>query len=269
MSASSGSLVVSRCSARPGSRKPRKTPEGCCTAFQSSIVTPIERTATTAPVSAGAPMLGARRSKAAVTGIASAAKFVPQRGEKRLGRAAPVQVVSSERASAAAIARCSAPCRRSVRPRKSQRMISTVVRIPAGSSSRPGSATKQSGARIATRRKRRSRTAGDAATAHERRHRRDQLHQAAQERDPDGRGAPARHLALVQFTRVGRERPEALADDHDAVRTGHAAELRQRALRGRRVRERRRRERPPTHSRRKKAVRRVPDGLIPLVVRPT
>ena len=62
-----------------------------------------------------------------MTGIASAAKFVPQRGEKRLGRTAPVHVVSSERSSAAAIARCSAPCRRSVRPRKSQRMISTVV----------------------------------------------------------------------------------------------------------------------------------------------
>ena len=70
--------------------------------------------------------------------------------------------------------------------------------------------------------------AGDAASADERRHRGHQLHQAAQERDPGGRRAPARHLALVQLTRVGRERPVVLADDHDAVRTGHAAELRQR-----------------------------------------
>jgi hypothetical protein len=73
------------------------------------MVTPIETTATSAPVTAGAKTLGARRSKTVVTGIASAAKFVPQRGEKRLGRASPVQAVPSERASAAAIARCSAP----------------------------------------------------------------------------------------------------------------------------------------------------------------
>ena len=156
----------------------------------------------------GAPMLGARRSKAAVTGIASAAKFVPQRGEKRLGRTAPVHVVSSERSSAAAIARCSAPCRRSVRPRKSQRMISTVVRIPAGSSSRPGARRSRAapGSRPAGTGAHeqpatpRPRTSGviDA----------DQLHQAAQERDPDGRRASASASRPRAFHRVGRERPE-------------------------------------------------------------
>ena len=59
VSARSGSLVVSRCSARPGSSRPRRRPEGCCTAFQSSIVTPIETTATSAPVTVGVMMLGA------------------------------------------------------------------------------------------------------------------------------------------------------------------------------------------------------------------
>ena len=55
----------------------------------------------------------------------------------------------------------------------------------------------------------------------------DQLHQAAHERDPGGRAA-LRHLALVQLAGARRERPVVLADDHDAVRAGHAAELRQR-----------------------------------------
>jgi hypothetical protein len=32
----------------------------------------------------------------------------------------------------------------------------------------------------------------------------------------------------VQFARVRRERPEVLADDHNAVRAGHASEPRQR-----------------------------------------
>ena len=70
--------------------------------------------------------------------------------------------------------------------------------------------------------------AGDAASAGERRHRRGQLHQAAQERDPGRRRAPARHRSLVQLAGVRRERPVVLADDHDAVRAGHAAEPRQR-----------------------------------------
>ena len=52
----------------------------------------------------------------------------------------PVHVETSEPASAAAIARCSAPCRRRVPPRKSQPTISSVVRIPAASASRLGSA---------------------------------------------------------------------------------------------------------------------------------
>ena len=69
---------------------------------------------------------------------------------------------------------------------------------------------------------------GDAAAADERRHRRRQLQQAADERDPSGPRPAHRHLALVQLTGDGCEGPVALADDHDAVRPGHAAELRQR-----------------------------------------
>ena len=122
----------------------------------------------------GVMMLGATRSKTAVTGIASAAKFVPQRGEKRLGRTSPVQVVSSERSSAAAIARCSAPCRRSVRPRKSQRMISAVVDAARRRRTRAGAAgaTKKSGAG-ARREEEALARAGDPASAGERRHRRE------------------------------------------------------------------------------------------------
>ena len=68
---------------------------------------------------------------------------------------------------------------------------------------------------------------GNAAAAHEGRHRGRQLEQAADERNP-GRPRPAhRHRALVQLACRGSERPEALADDHDAVGPGHAAELRQ------------------------------------------
>ena len=109
------------------------------------------------PVTVGVRTLGARRSTPAVTAIASGAKFVPQRGEKRLGRTSPFQAAASERDSAAAIARCSAPWRRSVRPRKSQRTISVVVSSPAGSSRRLGNATKKNGARSTSKRKRRSR----------------------------------------------------------------------------------------------------------------
>ena len=68
--------------------------------------------------------------------------------------------------------------------------------------------------------------ARNAAPADERRHRGRQLHQAANEWDPGG-SAPLWHLALVQLTGARRERPVVLADDHDAVRTGHPAEPRQ------------------------------------------
>ena len=62
-----------------------------------------------------------------------------------------------------------------------------VVRIPAASSSRLGSATKAKGRSSAASRTRRSRRARDASAADERRHRGRQLHQAADERDPGGR----------------------------------------------------------------------------------
>ena len=56
---------------------------------QSSIVRASDRTRTTSgDQNAGAS--GNSRSAAKVTGSASAAKFVPHRGEKRVGRACPL-----------------------------------------------------------------------------------------------------------------------------------------------------------------------------------
>ncbi len=70
-------------------------------------------------------------------------------------------------------------------------------------------------------------SAGNAASADERRHRGHQLHKAAYEWDPGGRQTLARHLAFVQLAGLGREGPVVLANDHDSVRTGHPTELRQ------------------------------------------
>jgi hypothetical protein len=64
----------------------------------------------------------------------------------------------------------------------------------------------------------------DAATARQWRDRRGELQQAPDERDAAGRAAWARHLAFVELARLGRERPVALAHDHDAVRSRHPAE---------------------------------------------
>ena len=95
---------------------------------------------------------GQKRSASQVTGSASAAKFVPQRGEKRVGRAAPSQVATSRRSSTAAIARCSAPWRRSVRPRSIQKPRASVAAIPTGVRHGPGRRKSRKGASSAARR---------------------------------------------------------------------------------------------------------------------
>ena len=73
---------------------------------------------------------GSTRSARKVTGSASAAKFVPQRGENRDGFAAPVHVERNRRSSAAAMARCSAPCRWSARPRRIVKSSATESTMP-------------------------------------------------------------------------------------------------------------------------------------------
>ena len=198
-----------------------------------------------------------------MTGIASAAKFVPQRGEKRLGRtvAGPgaLERACLGRRDRAMLGAVQAQRASAEEPEDDQRRREQSRRKLEPARQRDEAERRQERAEEEEALAR----AGDATSAGERRHRRRQLHQAAHERDPGGRGTPARHLALVQLTGVRRERPVVLADDHDAVRAGHAAELAAARQRGRRARERRRRRCPPTHRRRKKAARRVPDGLIP------
>ena len=68
----------------------------------------------------------------------------------------------------------------------------------------------------------------DAAAADERRDGRGELEQSPHERRPGRDPAAPRHGALVQLALDRRERPVALADDHDAVRARHAAEAGQR-----------------------------------------
>ena len=122
------------------------------------------------------------------------------RSEPRTGRSRCPPTWLRRTVSAAAIARCSAPCRRSVRPRKSQRTIRPVVRIPAASSSRPGARRRRRGS-SAARRKRRSRrratprprTSGAIEDASWSRPRTSGIRCA---RPPHG------HRALVQLTRV-------------------------------------------------------------------
>src|SRR2546430_12058324 len=100
---------------------------------------------------------GQSRSAATETGRTSAAKFVRQRGERRVGRAAPLQVAGGEPSATAAIARCSAPCRKSVRPRSSQASSTTAVAIPTGRLAACGRKMRESGASRATRSSARSR----------------------------------------------------------------------------------------------------------------
>ena len=139
-----------------GQEQPRSSPDGCCTAFHSSIVTPIEY---------GYERAGqARREKTGRDLVEDGRDGNRERGEVGTapGREAarpppPAQVETSEPVSAAAIARCSAPWRRKVPPRKSQATISSVVRIPAASAAVLGSATKPKGRSSAVSRTRRSR----------------------------------------------------------------------------------------------------------------
>jgi hypothetical protein len=64
----------------------------------------------------------------------------------------------------------------------------------------------------------------DAVATHDRRDRRAESSQTADERNPAERFRRLRHLALSQRAVDTRERPEPLADDHDAVRPRHPSE---------------------------------------------
>src|SRR5439155_10365435 len=90
VSARAGSRVVSRCRPRPGSSTTRASRGSRCTSSQSSIVRASASTLTTTGVKAVAGR-GQNRPPKTATGSNSAAKFVPQRSEKREGRAAPCQ----------------------------------------------------------------------------------------------------------------------------------------------------------------------------------
>src|SRR3954451_6871165 len=91
------------------------------------------------------------------TGNTSAAKFVPQRGANREGFACPTQVGTRRPSSAAAIARCSAPCRKSVRPRSIHAIRTTPIAIPTGNDADCGRKMRDSGASIAASKNTRSR----------------------------------------------------------------------------------------------------------------
>src|SRR5215470_15547629 len=84
VSSSEGSRVVSRCSARPGRSNARSW--RAWTKRQTSIVA-ARATAVTATGVQSSGASGQKRSASQVAGSASAAKFVPHRGEKRDGRA--------------------------------------------------------------------------------------------------------------------------------------------------------------------------------------
>jgi hypothetical protein len=64
----------------------------------------------------------------------------------------------------------------------------------------------------------------NSASAKERRDRHGQPRQSACERNPGERCRSRRHPAFDELPVTAGERPEALADDDDAVGTGHAAE---------------------------------------------
>ncbi len=160
----------------------------------------------------------------AATGSTSAAKFVPQRLAKRDGRDSPAQVRTSTRSSAARIARCSAPCRRSVRPRSSQTSSSAESAEPGGQLERAGKEEERERGQDRPDQEPALARAHDAATPDERRDRRTQPQEPAQERYVPERPRRRAHLALAQRTVHPCERPEALAHDHDPVRPGHAAE---------------------------------------------
>ena len=86
-----GSRVVSRWSPRPGSKQ-----HGAADALDEppQLHRARERDGVTASGVPSAGGSGQKRSASHVTGSASAAKFVPQRGEKRVGRAPPSQVAT-------------------------------------------------------------------------------------------------------------------------------------------------------------------------------
>ena len=205
-----------------------------------------------------------------MTGIASAAKFVPQRGENRLGRAVSDHASVSERDLG-----------------RGDRSMLGAVQTQGAAAEEPGDDQgSRSDARgeLEPRRQRDERErqherteedeplspSRDTSTARERRHRRGQLEQAADERDArcGSRAGPAsrprtarRSASRMPSGARSRSRRRSAAP---CLRAGAAR------LRGRRARGRRRHLHlhPPTQRRKKTAARRVPDGLSPLAVRP-
>ena len=207
----------------PAGAAARSSPDGCRTAFQSSIVTrERQHGPTPALATAGAATSGSAASKAAVTGSASATKFVPQRGEKRERSRRAGHVRPSARAPAAAIARCSAPCRRSVRPRMSHATTGDGER-ETDDPARPARAVRggTNGSTSAARRSSRSRvratprprTSGvtDAAS----------WSRPPQQRRPRREAAAVRHRSFVQLPRRPTRTPSS-ARSRSRRRSGRA-----------------------------------------------
>ena len=164
------------------------------------------------------------RSRPSDTGTRRAAKFVPHRGENRLGRAIPYHESTRRRVSAGAMARCSAPCRRSVRPRSIQATRATIERTAPSVLYGPGTAAKGSGASNAARSTMRS--AGRAVPLRPSRG----ASETASFARPRASGsrtssAAVRHgTARDRFTLGATEAPDAFADDRDPVGARHTAQ---------------------------------------------
>ncbi len=230
VSSSVGSRVVSRCSASPGSEE--RLPEAVRRRLHDPPELHRQREREhehDEPATRTRARAAAAGRRAKVTGSASAAKFVPQRGENRDGRAAPLHVAARRRSSAAAIARCSAPCRCSARPRRIVKSSASENAIPPIVDQRPADEREAERGEHARRG-----SASAHGAARRRRGRNSGASEAQRRTSPRASGSRwsslgrLRHLALAERAVDAGERPEALADDHDAVRTRHAAEAGQR-----------------------------------------
>ena len=171
------------------------------------------------------------RSASSVTGKASAAKLVPQRGENRVGFARPS---TSRRASAprrlrsrGARRRAGEACGRagsSAAGRRRSRRPPTVDHGAGRNASRAGAITAAEQQPALAR-------PGNAGTAEQRPERGGEPDEPTGEREPLKRLGRLDHRPLAQGAVRAGERPEALADDDDAVRPGHPAEAGKRGAR--------------------------------------
>ena len=229
MSSSCGSLVVSRCSARPGRISPRRTPDGCCTAFQSSIVAPSERPTTSTLETTGAAAIGHEP--------------VDDHGDRQRehGEVRPAARREAARAGGAV------PGADEAAPLDGgDRAVLGAVQPKGSAPHQPGDEhcrTHEPDRQLERRREERQQRRGqdhrgeedqaltaarDTGPPCQRPQRRRKLEQAAENRDPARPRRRRAHRPLVQLTVGRRERPVALADDDDAVRPGHPAEPRER-----------------------------------------